>query len=102
MAFYGNDLDTAGGLIQDNNWYHITFCYDFENQERSIYIDGVLAVQASATPYLGNSGDTIIGAWGTSQWFQGIIDEVQIYHRAMSAKEAAWLAGRRLPIHKPM
>jgi len=102
MAFYGNDLDTAGGLIQDNNWYHITFCYDFENQERSIYVDGVLAAQASATPYLGNSGDTIIGAWGTSQWFQGIIDEVQIYHRAMSAEEAAWLAGRRTPIHKAM
>ncbi len=102
MAFYGNDLDTAGGLIQDNNWYHITFCYDFENQERSIYVDGVLAAQASATPYLGNSGDTIIGAWGTSQWFQGIIDEVQIYHRAMSAEEAAWLAGRRVPLHKPM
>jgi len=102
MGFYGNDLDTAGGVIQDNNWYHITFCYDFENQDRRIYIDGVQAAQASATPYLGTSGDTIIGSWGTSQWFMGMIDEVRIYQRALSAEEAAWLAGRRLPIYKPL
>jgi len=87
MGFYSNDLDTAGGLIEDNNWYHLAFWYDFENQNRRIYIDGVQEAEAAAAPYLGTSGDTVIGAWGTGQWFQGIIDDVQVYDHALSDNE---------------
>ncbi|MGD8501320.1 MAG: hypothetical protein PVJ86_11775, partial [Phycisphaerales bacterium] len=63
MGFYSNDLDTPGGLIEDNNWYHITFWYDFANQDRRIYVDGVQEAQGSAGPYLGASGNTVIGMW---------------------------------------
>ena len=88
MGFYNNDLDTPGGLIKDNNWYHITFWYDFENQNRRIYIDGELEAELAASPYLGTSGDTIIGSWhGDTQWFQGIIDDVRIYNRILSDVE---------------
>jgi hypothetical protein len=31
--------------------------------------------------------------------FPGMIDEVRIYNKALSAEEIAWLAGRRLPVH---
>ncbi|MGB2862811.1 MAG: LamG domain-containing protein, partial [Sedimentisphaerales bacterium] len=87
MGFYNNDLDTPGGLIEDNNWYHITFWYDFENTNRRIYIDGVQEAEASANPYLGTSGDSVIGAWGTGQWFQGIIDDVQVYDHPVTESE---------------
>jgi len=87
MGFYNNDLDTAGGLIQENTWYHITFWYDFENQNRRIYINGVQEAEASATPYLGTTGNTVIGAWGTGQWFRGIIDDVQVYNHALTEAE---------------
>ncbi|MFZ2148638.1 MAG: LamG domain-containing protein, partial [Sedimentisphaerales bacterium] len=87
MGFYNNDLDTAGGLIQENTWYHITFWYDFENQNRRIYINGVQEAEASATPYLGTTGNTVIGAWGTGQWFRGIIDDVQVYNHALTEGE---------------
>jgi len=87
MGFYSNDLDTAGGLIEDNTWYHITFWYDFENQNRRIYVNGTLEAEAAATPYLGTSGNTVIGSWGTSQWFRGIIDDVRIYSRALTIEE---------------
>jgi len=87
MGFYNNDLDTTMTLEEDN-WYHITFWYDFENQNRRIYIDGTLEAEAAATPYLGTSGNTVIGSWATaSQWFQGIIDDVQIYDHALSDNE---------------
>ncbi len=86
MGFYSNDLDTTTTL-DENNWYHITFWYDFENQNRRIYVNGVLEAEASATPYLGASGDTVIGSWGTDQWFQGIIDDVRIYSRALTDAE---------------
>ena len=88
MGFYSNDLSTSGGLIQDNTWYHLTFWYDFEGRNRKIYIDGVEVAQAAADPYLGSTGDTIIGSWNAgSQWYNGIVDDVQIYHRALSDAE---------------
>jgi hypothetical protein len=87
MGFYSNDLDTTGDLIQENQWYHLTFWYDFENQNRRIYIDGVLQAEGSAGPFLGTTGDTIIGSWGTGQWFRGIIDDVQIYNHALDEGE---------------
>ncbi|MCP4612215.1 MAG: LamG domain-containing protein, partial [Planctomycetes bacterium] len=86
MGFYSNDLDTTTTLDQ-GNWYHITFWYDFENENRRIYIDGALEAEASAGPYLGSTGDTIIGAWGTGQWFRGIIDDVQVYDHALEEGE---------------
>jgi hypothetical protein len=87
MGFYGNDLDTAGGIIEDNNWYHITFWYNFESQTRRIYIDGVQAAEDTANPYLGESGETRIGQWNNNQWFQGIIDDVQIYSHPLTEVE---------------
>ena len=87
MGFYNNDLDTPGGLIQDNTWYHITFWYDFANQNRRIYINGEMEAEGTASPYLGSTSDTIIGAWGTGQWFQGIIDDVQIYDTPLTEDE---------------
>ena len=87
MGFYNNDIDTPGDLIQENEWYHITFWYDFENQNRRIYIDGVLEAEATAAPYLGTTGNTVIGAWGTGQWFRGIIDDVQVYNHALADGE---------------
>ncbi|MHC4534380.1 MAG: LamG domain-containing protein [Planctomycetota bacterium] len=87
MGFYSNDLDTPGDLIQENQWYHLTFWYDFENQNRRIYIDGVMQAEGGAGPFLGTTGDTIIGSWGTGQWFRGIIDDVQIYDHALEEGE---------------
>jgi len=89
MGFYNNDIDTAGGLIEVGNWYHITFWYDFEHQNRKIYINGVIEAEGAATPYLGSGSNTIIGAWGTGQRFDGIIDDVQVYHRALADAEVA-------------
>jgi len=87
MGFYSNDLDTVAGTVADNNWYHITFWYDFENQTRRIYIDGVQTAEDSGAPYLGASGETRIGMWNNNQWFQGIIDDVRIYTRALTDTE---------------
>jgi hypothetical protein len=87
MGFYSNDLDTVAGTVADNNWYHITFWYDFENQTRRIYMDGVQTAEDNGGPYLGTSGDTRIGQWNNNQWFQGMIDDVRIYHRPLLEPE---------------
>ncbi len=84
MGFYSNDLNTAGGLILDNTWYHITFWYDFPNQTRRIYVNGVQQAQDNGAPYQGATGETRIGQWNNNQWFRGIIDDVRIYNEALT------------------
>ncbi|MCU0913719.1 MAG: hypothetical protein MUC88_04040 [Planctomycetes bacterium] len=95
MAFYSNDLNTANGVIQDNTWYHLTFWYDAATQTQRIYINGAPSAQRTATPFLGTSGVTNIGRWysGNAQWFRGLIDDVQIYHRALQQTEIQKILG---------
>ena len=93
MGFYNNDLDTTM-TIDEENWYHITFWYDYENQNRRIYIDGNLEAEATATPFLAPSGNTVIGSWdASSQWYRGIIDDVQIYDHALDEGEIQPVGG---------
>jgi len=88
MGFYNNDLDSPGGLIADNKWSHITFWYDYEHKNRRIYVNGVVKAEAAANPYLGTTGDTIIGYWPTGgQWFKGMIDDVRIFSRPLTTAE---------------
>lgn len=89
MGFYSNDLDTSGGIIEDNTWYHLTFWYDFDEEIRRIYVNGKQeAEDTGQSPYLGTSGDTVIGSWDVDkQWFKGIIDDVRIYNRPVTESE---------------
>ncbi|MGD2095434.1 MAG: PA14 domain-containing protein [Phycisphaerales bacterium] len=88
MAFYGNDLDTEGGIIEENEWCHITFWYDFENRLRRIYIDSVQEAEDTGGPYRGTTGDIVIGSWAAiGQWYKGIIDDIRIYDTALTDGE---------------
>ena len=90
MGFYGNDLDAAAAVKADE-WAHICYLMDADADptSRKIYIDGVQAVDDSGkSAYLGTAGDTMIGSWGsTGQKFNGTIDEVQVWDRALSESE---------------
>jgi len=87
FGFYSNDLVTGGGLLELNTWYHLGFVYDIDAQQKRIYIDGELADEGASTPYLGTSGTTNIGMWINNQYFNGMIDDVQVYHKALSDGE---------------
>jgi len=88
LGFYGNDLETAPGLIQDHTWYHLTFWYDHEERIRRIYVDGVQVAQGTvANPFVGKLGDVALGVWHESQYYQGIMDDVRIYYKALTVDE---------------
>lgn len=86
MGFYGNDLNSNFAL-QPNVWYHVVFRYDKDLGEQSIYINGELknkrtgaaAFQGEGTVYLGRSR----GGYG----FEGWIDDVRIFRRALTLDE---------------
>lgn len=87
MGFYGNDLD-APAAVEADKWAHITFWLDVKGKSRQIYIDGKSVAEdagKAGIEYLGTAGDTIVGSWGnTGQRFNGIIDEVMVWDRALS------------------
>jgi hypothetical protein len=90
MGFYNNDLDAAAA-VKANEWAHICFWLDTKAKSRRIYINGAQVAQDAGVggiEYLGTAGDTMIGSWGaTGQKYNGIIDEVQVWDRAITEKE---------------
>ncbi len=87
FGFYSNDLDSPGGVLEVGNWYHVALWYDFADQNRRIYLNGEMIAEASATPYKGTTGNTHIGQWNGGEFWNGMIDDVQVYHKPLSDGE---------------
>ncbi len=88
MGFYGNDL-VAAAAVKANEWAHICFWCDADSNTRRIYINGEQKAQDQGKSlYKGTSGDTMVGSWGaTGQKFNGLIDEVMVWDRALDENE---------------
>jgi len=86
----------TGGDLVVYRWHMIAYVIDNTHQQVRLYLDGDLkrTISISGTPLLMQSGESMrIGDTGYSEWMNGLIDEVRIYNRALSAAEIAWLAG---------
>jgi hypothetical protein len=72
---------------QTGQWYNVVFTYDGEMAK--IYINGVLQeTQAKAVTFTPNNFDLYIGATSNPTfpfYFNGVIDEIRIYNRALPA-----------------
>ena len=88
MGFYGNDLDAAAAVKKDE-WAHICFWLDADEKTRRIYINGEQkAEDKDKSLYKGTAGNTMVGSWGaTGQKFNGLIDEVMVWDRALTEAE---------------
>jgi hypothetical protein len=92
------DWDTNGGwaiadnVITLNEWQHVAVTYDGSsvNDDPIIYINGVAQTVTEAQAPSGSreapNSTTFIGGY-TDQNFDGIIDDVRIYNRILSADE---------------
>ena len=79
-------IDTPG------HWYHIAAAYDTNTDAYAVYIDGVLHNSGTyPTPMSVPAADllTIGSRTGTSENFDGILDDVRIYDTMLSADEIA-------------
>ncbi len=78
------------GSINLNEWSHVVSTRDASGMHR-LYVNGVLVVeqQFSADTPRKNNENLVIGGPITSSanYFHGLIDEVRIYNRALSASE---------------
>ncbi len=87
VAGYGADYST--GIITNNEWYQVAVSYSAINRVPSFYINGEDAgalnnmINNNVIPERFAIGG---GSW-TPQKFDGIIDELMIFDRALSAEE---------------
>ncbi len=86
----GNSLSTyldSGQPAAIGRWQHVAATYD--GSTARIYLDGTLAATSTFTGNVGDSNSWRIGAYGSPAggFFQGLIDNVRIYGRALSASE---------------
>jgi len=89
----GNAIDHwSNGWLLPNTWYHIAATFDDSADKVKIYINGVLDKEFTEYQKPGVTNHPVrIGQGGNypyqNSWFNGIIDEVRIYKRVLSASE---------------
>lgn len=77
---------TAATALNANTWYHVAATYD--GSAMKIYINGVLDATKSQTGSVNSNGAFNVGyLYNTSRNFNGKVDEVRIWKRALSQTE---------------
>ena len=89
---YGNVFGTRG--VDDGLWHHVAGVYD--GSRIYLYVDGIIDASAEATGLMNNNTfDVYIGAneEASERDWNGLIDDVRIYNRALSHGEIVGLMG---------
>jgi len=71
----------------EDQWFHTAFTCDTKNDELKLYMDGELIDTDSAGTTPVNLTGHMIAREKEGRYFHGIIDDVRIYSRALSADE---------------
>jgi hypothetical protein len=87
FGFYNIDLDSPANVLTANTWQHLTFRYDFTAQQKTLFLNGTQIAQNTSTAFLATTGDIILGSWAGGNAFTGMVDDFQIYQRALTPAE---------------
>jgi hypothetical protein len=82
--------------ITADKWHLVTMVLDAPSNMARIYIDGVEKAAVAGIPDArtqNTAGLTIGGASWSNGYFNGLIDEVKIFNRALAATEVSKMAG---------
>ncbi len=73
--------------LSNNTWYYITLT--FNGSTPLLYINGSLNKTGSASTFASGTNNILIGngAWKSTYWFNGLIDDVRIYNYARTQKQ---------------
>jgi hypothetical protein len=91
------DVVISNTVLHDDVWYHVAGTYD--GSSAKIYVNGILdnSVEKSGLLLPSTGGAMKIGQESTvedpagPEFFNGLIDEVELFNRALSAEEIATL-----------
>jgi PKD repeat protein len=89
IASTNNGCTSKNLYVTLNKWYCVV--YTLSEQETRLYVNGRLMSKMKATSSLGeNYEDIFLGKKNNARfpyWFNGVMDEIRIYNRAISAEE---------------
>ena len=90
-------LDSASGSASPspNTWYHLVGVYDSSAGQIKLYVNGALQATVAHTTVWNASGMLAAGRakfGGNTDFWPGMIDDVRVYQRALSASEVTTLA----------
>lgn len=88
FIFDGTDWEprtTAAYSLSANTWYFFAAIYD--NGILKVYLNGELYGKSTNTKAVATTNSVAVGKWGGGSHFDGIIDEVRIYARALTDEE---------------
>ncbi len=106
LEFHLNKRQVADAVVTtaiETGWHHITATYD--GDEMRLYLDGHLQGSANRSSffsgcidntrgwYIGDYSPETVSAHGSHSTFDGCIDEVKFYARALSEEEVGDLSG---------
>jgi hypothetical protein len=96
---YGNDISVAN-FWEIGVWHHVALTYD--DTTARLYADGV-EVASEARSWNLVQGLARIGQQvnEANEYWNGSVDDVRIYNKALSPEEVAALSGQTIPRHKP-
>lgn len=90
LFFWGNNLTVSTSLYY-GAWSHIAGRYDASTGERSIWFNGSEAGSDTAPTPNFQDKNYGIGSMDSANWYNGDIDEVRVYNRALSSSEISEL-----------
>lgn len=89
-----HQVSSGATTLSTGTWYHLCGVYNSSNSTLKLYVNGVEAgsVTASGTA-TDTNGDFAIGRNGSNAalYFDGLVDDVAIFNRALSASEVLQL-----------
>ena len=85
---YSGSLQWSSVSIGTGTWRHLAVIIDYSNWQITPYLDGVdLGTKTTTTETKPLISFINIGCYWSNRFFKGLIDEVRIYDRALSAAE---------------
>lgn len=81
-------------VLSTNKWYHVTLVWTFSSRSAKIYINGIEDTYTTQTPgvdsvFDDSDNDMFLGkdGWSSSNFFNGQMDDVRLWRRALSDAE---------------
>jgi hypothetical protein len=87
--WWSNDLNATVPNLTDGKWHHVVA--EFDGTTRSIYVDdNLVASDSPGSSHNVTNANFTFGDTNTSEYFNGGIDNLKIWNRALSAGEIAY------------